>query len=110
MTFETFDQRDEKTSLPTYKPTHLPTYLPTYLTTYLPTYVPPLDNTLKGAIIETCDIWDTDYNTDNWEPGFMTFFVTWQLIVALDSIRNSCDVLLDMWDVDKNSQKNPVIL
>ena len=41
----------------------------------------------------TCDIWDTDYNTDNWETGFMTIFVTWQLIVTLDSIRNSCDVL-----------------
>ena len=23
----------------------------------------------------TCDIWDTDYNTDNWEPGFITIFV-----------------------------------
>ena len=23
----------------------------------------------------TCDIWDTDYNTDNWEPGIMTIFV-----------------------------------
>ena len=43
MTFETFDQRDEKTLLPTYKPTHLPTYLPNYL----PTYVPSLENTLK---------------------------------------------------------------
>ena len=41
----------------------------------------------KGAIIGTCDIWDTDYNTDNWEPEFMTIFVTWQLIVTLDSIR-----------------------
>ena len=28
----------------------------------------------------------------NWEPEFMTIFVTWQLIVTLDSIRNSCDV------------------
>ena len=37
-------------------------------------------------------ICDTDYNTDNWEPGLMTIFVTWQLIVTLDSIRNSCDV------------------
>ena len=46
----------------------------------------------KGAIIGTCDIWDTDNNTDNWEPGLMTMFVTWQLIVTLDSIRNSCDV------------------
>ena len=42
---------------------------------------------LFGAIIGTCDIWDTDYHT-----GLMTVFVSWQLIVALDSIRNSCDV------------------
>ena len=42
----------------------------------------------------TCDIWDTDYITDNWKPGFMTIFVNWQLIVTLDSIRNSCDVCL----------------
>ena len=48
-----------------------------------------LENTLKGAIIGTCDIWDTD----NWEPELMTIFVTWQLIVTLDSICNSCDVL-----------------
>ena len=41
----------------------------------------------------TCDIWDTDYNSDNWEPEFMTIFVIWQLIVTLDNIRNSCDVL-----------------
>ena len=39
----------------------------------------------------TCDIWDTDYNSDNWEPEFMTTFVTWQSRVTLDSIRNSCD-------------------
>ena len=42
----------------------------------------------------TCDIWDTDYNYDNWEPEFMKIFVTWQLRVTLDSIRNSCDVLM----------------
>ena len=47
---------------------------------------------LLRAILETCDIWDTDYNSDNWEPEFMTIFVTWKLIVILDSIRNSCDV------------------
>ena len=41
MTFETFDQKDEKTLLPTYKPTHLPTYLTTYLPTYLPTSIEP---------------------------------------------------------------------
>ena len=48
---------------------------------------------LLKAILETCDIWDTAYNSDNWEPEFMTIFVTWQLIVTLDSIRNYCDVL-----------------
>ena len=32
------------------------------------------------------------HNTDNWEPGLMTIFVTWHLIVTLDSIRNSCNV------------------
>ena len=25
----------------------------------------------------TCDIWDTDYNSDNWEAEYMTIFVTW---------------------------------
>ena len=38
------------------------------------------------------DIWYTDCNSDNWEPKLMAIFVTWQLIVTLDSIRNSCDV------------------
>ena len=42
--------------------------------------------------LETCDLWDTVYISDNWEPGFMTIFVTWQLRVTRDSIRNSCDV------------------
>ena len=46
------------------------------------------------TILETCDFWDTDYNSDNWEPEFMTVFVTWQSWVTLDSIRNSCDVYL----------------
>ena len=46
----------------------------------------------RRAILETCDIWDTDYNSYNWEPEFMIIFVTWQLIVTLGSIRNSCDV------------------
>ena len=39
------------------------------------------------------DIWDTDYIPNNWEPEFMTIFVTLQLRVTLDSIRNSCEVL-----------------
>ena len=45
------------------------------------------------TILQTCDNWDTDYNSYNWEPEFMTIFVTWQSRVTLDSIRNSCDVL-----------------
>jgi len=50
--------------------------------------------TIEKIILETCDIWDTDYNSDNWGPEFMTIFVIWQFIVTLDSIRNSCDVWL----------------
>ena len=49
---------------------------------------------MTKTIPVTCDIWDTDYISDNWEPEFTTIFGTWQLIVTLDSIRNSCDVLL----------------
>ena len=30
------------------------------------------------TILQTCDNWDTDYNSYNWEPEFMTIFVTWQ--------------------------------
>ena len=47
---------------------------------------------IEKTILETCDIWDTGYNSDNWEPEFMTIIVTWQLIVTLDSFRNSCNV------------------
>ena len=49
---------------------------------------------LPRAILETCGIWDTDYNSDNWEPEFITILLTWQLIVTLDSIRNSCEVFI----------------
>ena len=49
---------------------------------------------MTKTIPETCDTWDTNYNSDNWEPEFMTTFVAWQLRVTLDSIRNSCDVYL----------------
>ena len=52
------------------------------------------DLTWPKKTLRCCDIWDTDYNTDNWEPEFMTIFVFWQLIVTLDSIRNSCDVFV----------------
>ena len=47
---------------------------------------------MTKTILETCGIWNTDYNSDKWEPEFMTIFVCWQLRVTLDSIRNSCDV------------------
>ena len=53
-----------------------------------------MTQTMTKTIPETYDIWDTDYNSDNWEPEFMTIFVVWQLRVTLDSIRNSCDVYL----------------
>ena len=79
VTFRTFDQSDEET-WPDQK-----------RSTYLHTYISIREHP-KGAIIGTCDIWDTDYNTNNWVPGFMKIFITWQLIVTLDSIRNSCDV------------------
>ena len=49
---------------------------------------------LQRAVLVTCNIWDTDYISDNWELDFLTIFVTWQLRVTLDSIRNSCDVFL----------------
>ena len=48
---------------------------------------------LQRANLVTCDMWDTDYISDNWEQYFLTIFVTWQLRVTLDSIHNSCDVL-----------------
>ena len=44
---------------------------------------------MTKTILETCDIWDTDY-----KPEFRTIFATWQLRVTLDSIRNSCDVYI----------------
>ena len=56
-----------------------------------------IDNNNENDIDKSikCDVWDTDYNSDNWEPEFMTIFATWQLRVTLDSIRNSCDVFLE---------------
>ena len=52
---------------------------------------------MTNTILENCDIWDTDYNSDNWKTEFMTIFVTWQLRLTLDSIRNSCDVLVSFF-------------
>ena len=42
--------------------------------------------------IETCQIWDTVYNSDNWKPEIITTFVTWHSKVTLDSICKSCDI------------------
>ena len=47
---------------------------------------------LTMIIPETCCLWDIDYNSDNWEPKFVTLFMTWQFRVSLDRICNSCDV------------------
>ena len=33
------------------------------------------DKYIKRAILVTCDIWDTDCISDNWEPEFITIFV-----------------------------------
>ena len=108
MTYETFDQSDEKT----WPDQKIPTYLHTYPLTYLPTYLcTSIREQPIGAIIGTCDIWDTDYITDNWEPGFMTIIVTWQLIVTLDSIRNSCDVFSrTVFMLRESSQSAPAFL
>ena len=68
-----------------YLPTNIPNHLPTYPLTSLTEHP-------KGAILETCDLWDTDHNSDNWEPEYMKIFVTWLLRLTLDSICNSCYV------------------
>ena len=34
------------------------------------------DNDSTKTILETCDIWDTYYNSDHFEPEFMTIFVS----------------------------------
>ena len=56
----------------------------------------------------TCDIWDTDYNSDDWEPDFMTIFATWQLRVTLESIRNSCDVFSSPFLKRRKTGRNAV--
>ena len=38
---------------------------------------------LPTYILQTCDNWDTDYYSYNWEPEFMTIFVTWQSRVTI---------------------------
>ena len=55
----------------------------------------------------TCDISDTEYNSDNWEPEIMTNFAIWQLRVTLDSIRNSCDVFFFFTVLDSQGGDPP---
>ena len=56
--------------------------------------------TIFGSF-ETCDIWDTDYSSDNREPEFKTIFVNWPLRVTLDNISNSCDVCTNIFGCTK---------
>ena len=86
-TFETFDQSDEGTWPNQKKANEKDKYKDKDMTKTI-----TFREHLQRAIPVTCDIWDTDYISDNWEIEFMTIFVTWQLRVTLDSIRNSCDV------------------
>ena len=81
MTFETFDQSDDGTWPDQQKYNDKGNYKDKKMT-----------KTMTKTIPETCDLWDTNYNSDTLEPEFMTIFVAWQLRVTLDSIRNSCDV------------------
>ena len=44
--------------------------------------------TIARTILDTCGIWDTVYNSDNWEPQVITISLAWQLRVAVDDICN----------------------
>ena len=89
MTFETFDEIGKETSYMTW-----PKKRKTNTNTKTMTKTNTAKEHLQRVILVTCDIWDTGYISDDWEPEFMTIFVTCQLSVTWDSIRNSCDVLL----------------
>ena len=93
MTFETFDQSDEETWPDQQKDNDKDKYKDKDSDKDN-----DKDNTFREHLhrenLDTWDRWDTDYIPDNWEPEFMTIFVTWQLRVTRDSIRNSCDVYI----------------
>ena len=44
--------------------------------------------TIARTILDTCGIWDTVYNSGNWEPQVITISLAWQLRVAVDDICN----------------------
>ena len=73
MVIEIFDQRDEETWPDQQKDNDKDNDI-------------DITKTVTKTIPETCDIWDTDYSSDNWEPEFMKIFVTWQLRVTLDNV------------------------
>ena len=47
----------------------------------------------QRTILETCDLWHTDYISDNWEKQLQHHDDPW-IKSDRDSIHNSCDVLL----------------
>ena len=65
---------------------------------------------LQRVILATCDIWDTGSITDNWEPEFMTIFGAWQLRATLDSIRNSCDVIVIIGTLFRHTRKTLLLI
>ena len=104
------------TYLPTYIPTYLPTYLITHWATFDSRYVAGFFLATGSRIfscyryfILNCAMCAHNCNTRQScklvtfetliailtieKPEFMKIFVTWQLRVTVDSIRNSCDVL-----------------
>ena len=106
MTFETFDQSDEETwhDQQKYKNKNRDKEKDNAWQWQI-----PLENTsIQRAILETCDlrdIWSKKWGDMIWAtirqrqrqrnplwPLRTEFFVTWQLRVTLDGIRNSCDV------------------
>ena len=86
-------RRHDLTKISTYPPTYLSTYLrehpqdeilENFFSTNLFTYLcTSIREHPKGAIIGICDIWDTDYNSDNWESKLMTIIVSWQLRMTI---------------------------
>ena len=86
VTFETFDQSDEK-RWPDQK---IPTYQNTYPLTYLATYLcSSIREHPKGAIMGICDNWDTDYN------------IYWQLRTWIND--NLCYLIINC-DTGQHSQ------
>ena len=71
MVIETFDQSDEETWLYDFEHFEHFDYIETNFD-----YLDNFDNWIDSPV-ETCDIWDIDYNSDNWIIEFRIIFVTW---------------------------------